>query len=129
MHKIFCLKYGFHCENELFAIEKKHPVTVKILYAAYLFAFLMYFAQTEKFTVDWDSEVKGMVLSSYFYGFMISTMIGGYLTEKVGYKIVIGIAMGTGAISTLITPFGIITNPYLVITLRTIVGLFQVKKN
>lgn len=81
--------------------------------------------KTGPFRVDWSSENQSLVLSAYFYGFFISTVIGGYITERVGHKIVIGLSMTTNAISTLLIPLGIINHIYIVITLRTIVGLVQ----
>lgn len=37
---------------------------------------------------DWDSKQQGLVLSSFFYGYICTQMIGGYVANKIGGSVV-----------------------------------------
>lgn len=37
---------------------------------------------------DWDSKQQGLVLSSFFYGYICTQMIGGFLANKYGGSVV-----------------------------------------
>lgn len=36
----------------------------------------------------WDSKQKGLILSSFFYGYIMTQFLGGYIGTKVGGNIV-----------------------------------------
>lgn len=33
---------------------------------------------------DWNSQTKGLVLSSFFYGYLLTQLPGGWLAAKIG---------------------------------------------
>lgn len=33
---------------------------------------------------DWNSKQKGLILSSFFYGYICTQMIGGFIANKIG---------------------------------------------
>lgn len=37
---------------------------------------------------DWDSKQQGLVLSSFFYGYICTQMIGGFIANKIGGSVV-----------------------------------------
>lgn len=37
---------------------------------------------------DWDSKQQGLVLSSFFYGYICTQFIGGYVASKIGGNVV-----------------------------------------
>lgn len=37
---------------------------------------------------EWDNQQKGLVLSSFFYGYILTQFIGGYIGGKIGGNIV-----------------------------------------
>lgn len=37
---------------------------------------------------DWDSKQQGIVLSSFFYGYICTQMIGGYVASRIGGNVV-----------------------------------------
>lgn len=53
---------------------------------------------------DWDSETRGYILSSFFWGYVVTHMPGGILAEKFGGKYSLGLGMLGTAIFTLLTP-------------------------
>ena len=36
----------------------------------------------------WDSKQKGLILSSFFYGYILTQFIGGYVGGKIGGNLV-----------------------------------------
>ena len=52
----------------------------------------------------WTSETKGIVLSSFFFGYLFGQIPGGFLATKLGAKHVFGIGVLATAILTLLIP-------------------------
>ncbi|KAK5640839.1 hypothetical protein RI129_009386 [Pyrocoelia pectoralis] len=53
---------------------------------------------------DWDEETQGLILSSFYWGYIITHIPGGVLAEKFGGKYSLGIGILSTAFFTLITP-------------------------
>ena len=67
-----------------------------------------------------------MVLSSFFYGYILTQVIGGWLACKYGGKNLFGIGIAVTAAVTVITPFLARTSVYLLVIGRIVEGLFEV---
>lgn len=74
---------------------------------------------------NWTSLQKGLVLSSFFYGYITTQFIGGYVSSKIGGNLVFGVGIGMTALLTLVTPIAAKTNVYLLIAVRIIEGVFE----
>ncbi|XP_014342669.1 sialin [Latimeria chalumnae] len=71
---------------------------------------------------NWSSKTQGIILSSFFYGYIITQVPGGYLAGRFGGKLLLGIGILCTAILTLLTPLAAdLGVPYL-ITLRALEG-------
>ncbi|PNF21048.1 hypothetical protein B7P43_G08414, partial [Cryptotermes secundus] len=57
---------------------------------------------------DWDEETQGLILSSFFWGYVITHLPGGMLAEKFGGKYALGLGILSTAIFTLLTPLAAI---------------------
>lgn len=53
---------------------------------------------------DWDEYTQGLILSSFYWGYVITHLPGGLLSEKFGGKYSLGLGMLSTAIFTLLTP-------------------------
>ncbi|XP_029176007.1 sialin-like [Nylanderia fulva] len=53
---------------------------------------------------DWDEYTQGLILSSFYWGYVITHLPGGILAEKFGGKYSLGLGMLSTAIFTLLTP-------------------------
>ncbi|XP_050432551.1 putative inorganic phosphate cotransporter [Adelges cooleyi] len=53
---------------------------------------------------DWDEETQGLVLSAFYYGYVITHVPGGLMAQKYGGKHVLGLGILSTAVLTLITP-------------------------
>ena len=54
--------------------------------------------------LGWSQTEKGLVLSSFFIGYMLFMLAGGWLAERYGGKRVLGLAVLAWSLFTLLTP-------------------------
>ncbi|XP_022816205.1 vesicular glutamate transporter 1 isoform X1 [Spodoptera litura] len=74
---------------------------------------------------DWSSQTKGLVLSSFFYGYLITQLPGGWLAAKIGGNRVFAIGIGATSLLTLFTPPLAHTSTGLLIAVRVVEGFFE----
>lgn len=53
---------------------------------------------------NWDFVVQGMLLSAYFYGYIMTQLIGGRLAELVSAKYTFGISLLSNVVLALVSP-------------------------
>jgi MFS family permease len=78
---------------------------------------------------DWSKAMQGFILSSYFYGYILTQIPSGWLAIRYGPKIVLFIAILGASIATLLTPLAATFNVYALVAVRFLTGFFHVKKN
>ncbi|XP_022916483.2 putative inorganic phosphate cotransporter [Onthophagus taurus] len=71
----------------------------------------------------WDEATQGIVLGSFFYGYVITQIPGGRLAELFGGKLVFGIGVLMTALFTLLTPIAARINFPLFIIVRVLEGM------
>lgn len=71
----------------------------------------------------WSKSVQGVILGSFFWGYLLTQIPGGWLATKIGGKRVYGYSMMGATIATLLTPIAAQTNYIFLIVLRVIVGI------
>lgn len=52
----------------------------------------------------WDQTTRGIVLSSFFYGYLATQVLGGWLADRYGGKVVLGFGVLWWSVFTLLTP-------------------------
>ncbi|KAK3088523.1 hypothetical protein FSP39_020151 [Pinctada imbricata] len=73
---------------------------------------------------NWDANLQGIILGSFFYGYIVTQVPGGRLAEKIGGKILYGLGVLVTAILTLATPVVVRTMGVgAFITLRILMGI------
>ena len=75
---------------------------------------------------DWDKTTQGILLASFFYGYVVTQLPGGYLSERFSAKIVFGLAVFIPSVLSLLTPFVANWNVRALIVLRIVMGLAEV---
>lgn len=61
---------------------------------------------------DWSQSLQGLILSSFYWGYIVTHIPGGLLSQKIGGKntLLIGVLIAT--ICTLVTPLAIESGKY-----------------
>lgn len=76
-------------------------------------------------TYHWDSELQGMILGSFFYGYIVTQIPGGYLANRFGGKYVFGFGILATGLLTLLTPACIYWNVLSLVILRIFEGVCE----
>lgn len=74
---------------------------------------------------QWDSNIRGLILGSFFYGYILTQLPGGWLATKIGGKHLFGIGVLGTAVLTLVSPPAARLSPYGLISLRIMEGIFE----
>lgn len=74
---------------------------------------------------DWSSKDKGFLLSSFFYGYVLSEFPGGWLSKRFGGATILGLVVTCSSISTLLLPFVAEQGIMVIIIFRAVVGIFE----
>lgn len=73
---------------------------------------------------EWSESLQGVILASFYVGYVITHIPGGYLADKFGGKYTLSIGILSTAVLTLITPICIVNGgAYTLIGLRILIGL------
>lgn len=67
-----------------------------------------------------------MLLGAYFWGYLFSTLVGGFLADKFGAATVILYTMIITCITTALCPIAAHLNFYYIYLLRFLTGIFAV---
>lgn len=73
----------------------------------------------------WDSKQKGLILSAFFYGYICTQFLGGYLSSKFRPNVVFGVGIFVTALLTLFTPMAANAGFHVLIAIRFVEGLFE----
>ena len=84
---------------------------------------------TDNITFVIKHLLAGIVLSSFFYGYLITQLPGGYLALKFGGKNLFGLGILSTAVFTLLTPVFARASVGLLVALRILIGLCEVCYN
>jgi len=72
--------------------------------------------------------MKGLLLSSFFYGYIVTQIPGGWLANRLGGNRVFGAGIAVTALFTLLTPPLTYVSVYLLLAVRVVEGLFEVSQ-
>ncbi|KAJ8284991.1 hypothetical protein COCON_G00038410 [Conger conger] len=74
-------------------------------------------------TYDWDKDTQGWILGSFFYGYILTQIPGGYLARKYGAKWLFGLGILGTALFTLVTPVAADLGAGYLIAVRVLEGV------
>lgn len=67
---------------------------------------------------DWDSTIQSTIISSFYWCYVLSQILGGYLTQKMGPKKVFGYSQLVTALGSVLIPFAADLHFAAVVVLR-----------
>ena len=82
------------------------------------------FSQSQEF--PWSYELQGFILSSFFYGYTSTQLLGGWLASHIGGKRIFGFGIAITALSTMFISILLKVNVSLLILIRVIQGICEV---
>ena len=107
------------------------PYRFKVVFLSFLAVFICYIDRVnisvaiipmqEQF--GWSESQVGSILGSFYFGYIITMIIGGYLADKYGGKKVLGYALLIWSLFTIITPFFAYQGLWWLILIRILMGL------
>ncbi|XP_059651390.1 ascorbate transporter, chloroplastic [Cornus florida] len=72
---------------------------------------------------NWDSATVGLIQSSFFWGYLLTQIVGGIWADKIGGKLVLGFGVVWWSIATILTPIAAkIGLPFLLV-MRAFMGI------
>ncbi|KAI5345634.1 hypothetical protein L3X38_013511 [Prunus dulcis] len=72
---------------------------------------------------NWDSATVGLIQSSFFWGYLLTQILGGIWADKIGGKRVLGFGVVWWSVATILTPIAAkISLPFLLI-MRAFMGI------
>ncbi|CAL4061831.1 unnamed protein product, partial [Meganyctiphanes norvegica] len=74
---------------------------------------------------EWSETMQGVLIGSFYYGYLVMQVIGGRLSEKYGSKWIFGLCVMSGGLFALVTPIAARTHYGAVVAVRVLQGLFQ----
>ncbi|KAJ3656129.1 hypothetical protein Zmor_015227 [Zophobas morio] len=74
-------------------------------------------------TYQWNEHQRNDILGCFFWGFLLSAIPGGRLSEIYGTKIILGTAMLISSVLTIVTPLACHLHYYCVVAVRVVLGL------
>ena len=73
--------------------------------------------------MGWDYERTGLILTSFYFGYIFTQILGGSLSDKFGAKLVLGYGLIIWSIFTILTPLATYAGFYILILARIGMGL------
>ena len=75
--------------------------------------------------LDWNMQTQGLVLSSFFVGYLLLQIVGGRLADRYGGKVVLGIGVLLWSIFTMLTPPAAALGITILIMARIAMGMSE----
>ncbi|KAH9509804.1 hypothetical protein Btru_045240 [Bulinus truncatus] len=72
---------------------------------------------------EWDKELQGLLLGSFFWGYLVLQVPGGMLSERYGPRRVVMYTMMPAAILGLLSPISARGSPWLFLIIRVLIGV------
>ena len=107
------------------------PVRFRVVFMSFLAVFICYIDRVnlsvaiipmqEQF--GWSESQVGIILGSFYFGYLISMTIGGFLADKYGGKIILAYGLLLWSFFTVITPAFAYSGFFFLIFIRVMMGL------
>ncbi len=71
----------------------------------------------------WDAAMQGIILSCFYFGYLLTQFLGGYLADRYGGKVVLGIGVIWWSLFTLVTPWAAALGLAALVSARVLMGM------
>ena len=73
----------------------------------------------------WSNWEQGYIKTAFYYGYPLTQLIGGYMAEKFGTRLVFGLQNFLAAVLVILTPWAAEGGVWLLVALRFVMGLIE----
>ena len=84
------------------------------------------FTVIKNLIIDPFQFFPGIVLSAFYYGYIVTQLPGGILARKFGGATILGLSVGTSGALTMLTPLAARAHVGVLIALRVVIGMAEV---
>ena len=113
------------------SFNKMIPERYKLIFMSFLAVFICYIDRVNisvaiipmQKQFGWSESEVGLILGSFYFGYVFTMMIGGYLADRFGGKVVLAYGVLLWSIFTVITPLFAYSGFWLLILIRVLMGL------
>lgn len=74
---------------------------------------------------DWDRSTQSHLLGTFFYGYILTQVAGGWVSDRFGGKMTMIVSMLGLGVTSLLTPISARIDPKIVMGIRFLQGCFQ----
>ncbi|KAK8474572.1 hypothetical protein V6N12_024862 [Hibiscus sabdariffa] len=72
---------------------------------------------------NWNSATVGLIQSSFFWGYLLTQILGGIWADKIGGKLVLGFGVVWWSVATILTPIAAKIGLPFLLTMRAFMGI------
>lgn len=98
----------------------------QLLHFSLLYWLTTFFHQVGEF--EWSEKTQGIILSAFYYGYIVTHVPGGLLAQRFGGKHTLGLGILSTAILTLLTPLAAKQGAVVLSIVRFLEGLGEVNQ-
>ncbi|KAG4080193.1 hypothetical protein HA402_008264 [Bradysia odoriphaga] len=73
---------------------------------------------------DWEKETVGHILSAFFYGYLLSLMLGGWLSQYLSARLCFIVGNAVAAVLNFLIPVSAYAGPWYLYAIRFLQGIF-----
>ena len=107
------------------------PERFKLVFMSFLAIFICYIDRVNisvaiipmQQQFGWNEAQVGIVFSSFYFGYMLTMILGGYLADKYGGKYVLGFGVLAWSLFTFLTPIFAYQGFFAILLIRVLLGL------
>ena len=107
------------------------PERFKLVFMSFLAIFICYIDRVNisvaiipmQQQFGWSEAQVGIVFSSFYFGYMFTMILGGYLADKYGGKYVLGLGVLAWSLFTFLTPIFAYQGFFAIFLIRVLLGL------
>ncbi|KAM4751783.1 vesicular glutamate transporter 1 isoform 2-T2 [Cyanocitta cristata] len=103
----FCISFGIRCNLGVAVVSMVNP------------------AHGQRAQFNWDPETVGMIHGSFFWGYIITQIPGGFIAQKFAANRVFGLAIVSTSVLNMLIPSAARTHVGCVIAVRVMQGLVE----
>ncbi|NWU29528.1 VGLU1 protein, partial [Dyaphorophyia castanea] len=113
----FCISFGIRCNLGVAVVSMVNPAHGQVSGVS------MASGGQEQF--NWDPETVGMIHGSFFWGYIVTQIPGGFIAQKFAANRVFGLAIVSTSVLNMMIPSAARTHVGCVIAVRVMQGLVE----